>query len=534
MTIDQVSDRLAWLGGADLQVLQKVPAARMRFVQMAGVLLTTSGLAVLSMSFALHDGLRVSWLAAVPFGFIWGFIILNLDRFLVLSMGAARNLRQLLLMAAPRLAMAVVLAAVISTPLVMRVFSSDIKNEVFVMQLERSAAQKELEANSNEQYEANKLAQEIAEDKNIIAGHLQVDVTSPALATAQANVTRLQTLQQQDQTAANEARATWQCELYGSGPNCAGASNKPGPGPIAQAKKLEYEQKQGALNSVNSQLQQAQAAEKSDQQSVGKNQGVTLRAEQKTANAQLPGLEKQHNELIKLIQGNAAQGTKDNQNGTGILTQMQALAALSKQSSTVEATHIAVGLLFFLIEILPVMVKILLSICPDTAYEVIAKAKDDTLMDEARIQRAEDRLRAEDASRARVHVEADMRKREEALGKRANEHVAREMTGIIDLELRKWSQLVRGQVAAGSAQAAPGIAGPTAGTLPARHSASQPAASGSASTGPAPMRSPAGGSAVNGSATNGSALNRTAVNGSAVHSVPSQAPPLALPDEEQL
>jgi hypothetical protein len=53
-----VSDFLARLGGVDLDVLRRAPSARSRFVQMALVLLTTAGVAVVSMSFALHDGVR--------------------------------------------------------------------------------------------------------------------------------------------------------------------------------------------------------------------------------------------------------------------------------------------------------------------------------------------------------------------------------------------------------------------------------------------------------------------------------------------
>ena len=43
----------------------------------------------------------------------------------------------------------------------------------------------------------------------------------------------------QQEIAAYEA---WQCELYGDGAGCAGASNRPGPGPIAHAKQQTYEQ----------------------------------------------------------------------------------------------------------------------------------------------------------------------------------------------------------------------------------------------------------------------------------------------------
>jgi hypothetical protein len=535
MIIDRVSDRLAWLGGAELEVLRQAPpAARMRFVQMAGVLLTTSGLAVLSMSFALHDGLQVSWLAAVPFGLLWGFIILNLDRFLVLSMSAARGGRQLLLMATPRLAMAVVLAVVISTPLVLRVFAGDITTEVFTMQLERSAAQKKLEANSNEQHLVSQLARKIAADRSVLAGNLQVRVGSPELATATANVNRLQAQKAQDQTNADNALAAWRCELYGSGANCAGASNKPGPGPIAQGKKMQYEQAVSALSGVSSQLRAALAAQKSAQRGVGQTQATTLAAEQSAARAELPGLVKLYNTDTKVLQQISAQGTTDNRKGIGILTQMQALAALSRQSSTVEATHIAVGLLFFLIEILPVMVKILLSLCPETPYEAIARARDDTLMDQARIQRAEQRLRAEDESRARTNVEADMRRREEELGKRANEHVAREMTGIIDQQLRKWSLKVRGQLAGPAANGSPANGSPAAGTPATGTPANGTSANGTPTSGAAAQGTGAGPLTLAGAAASGPAANGVAVNGTAGPGAPVETPLIFLPDEDQL
>jgi hypothetical protein len=125
-------DRLAWLGGADLEVLDQVPHERARFVQMAIVLLTTSGIGTLSMMFALHDGVHVSLTVAVVGGLVWGFIILNLDRFLVLSMGHTRDWKRLLLMALPRLALAAVISVVVATPLTLRIFASDINNQMAI------------------------------------------------------------------------------------------------------------------------------------------------------------------------------------------------------------------------------------------------------------------------------------------------------------------------------------------------------------------------------------------------------------------
>jgi len=60
-----VAAGLAWLGGANNDILDKVPTERSRFVQMALVLLTTSGIGVLSMMFALNDGVHTSFPVAV-------------------------------------------------------------------------------------------------------------------------------------------------------------------------------------------------------------------------------------------------------------------------------------------------------------------------------------------------------------------------------------------------------------------------------------------------------------------------------------
>ena len=137
---------------------------------MAGVLLTTSGIAVLSMIFALHDGVKIPLFTALVLGVLWGFVILNLDRFLVLSMDIAGSRWNLLLMAAPRLALAAVLSLVISTPLVLRVFASDINAQLKITQLVNSANEAKLEKGSKEVQEYNQAQPKITADKAILAG----------------------------------------------------------------------------------------------------------------------------------------------------------------------------------------------------------------------------------------------------------------------------------------------------------------------------------------------------------------------------
>jgi hypothetical protein len=434
----RTSDFMAWLGGADLNVLRQVPSSRNRFVQMGGVLLTTSSLAVVSMSFALHDGVKAPWPWAVLVGLAWGGMILNIDRFLVLSIGATRRKGQLLLMALPRLAMAALLSLAISTPLVLRVFSNDIKAEVYSEQLQRSQQQATEIAGSKESRDAASLAQQIAHDQAVLDGHLPDSVTSPALQQAQQQVAALTVQQQQAQAARDSAYEAWQCELYGAGPNCHNASNRAGPGPLAGAKQQEYADAQAQLDAVTTSLQQATAAQQSDQRQVQTAQADALAAAQQQARSELPALRSRYAAEQTDLQKISNAGTATNFGDTGILAQLQALSELSSRNGTLFAAHLVVMALFFLIEILPVTVKVLLNLQPLTAYEVVAEADDEELIQKVRARQAESRRMEEVESRARLAIAEDRRRHEERLGKQANQRLAVQAAHRLDEALHEW------------------------------------------------------------------------------------------------
>jgi Domain of unknown function (DUF4407) len=272
----RAGDFMAWLGGGDPAVLAEVPQERGRFSQMAGVLLTTAGIAVLSMTFALHDGIKAPLAPAVVVGLLWGVVILNLDRFLVMSMGSTRNKPRLILIALPRFALAVMLAAVISTPLTLRIFASDIKYQLAVTHESQSKALATAEKSSGPQQEADNLARRIAADKAILAGQLPEQVTDPALQTAQNQVNVLTPKVAAAKQASGNARRAWQCELYGQGGGCAGASTLAGNGPLAQAKYAEYQTALGTYNGLLAQLTAAQAAVTAAQNGIKDAQKATL------------------------------------------------------------------------------------------------------------------------------------------------------------------------------------------------------------------------------------------------------------------
>jgi Domain of unknown function (DUF4407) len=449
-SLRRTGDFMAWLGGGDSAVLAEVPQDRGRFSQMAGVLLTTAGIAVFSMTFALHDGINAPLAPAVVLGLLWGVVILNLDRFLVLSMGSTRNKTRLILIALPRFALAAVLAAVISTPLTLRIFASDIQYQLAVTHEAQSKALGTAEKSSGPQQEADNLARRIAADKAILAGQLPERVTDPALQTAQSQVNDLTPKVAAAKKTSDRARRAWQCELYGQGGGCAGASTLAGDGPLAQAKFAEYQTALSSYNGLLAQLTAAQAAVTAAQNGIKVAQNTTLGREQKQASAELPGLLAQQKTVNRKIASMESSDQSATAGNNGFLAQLAALSTASSHDAGLALARLTVLALFFIIEVLPVSVKFLLNLTDETAYEVAARLKNDASNDRQQIKRAESRTLEEHASQERIAaadaqriVDADMRGREVELGKHANEYVASHMQDILDAALLEWSTKVR-------------------------------------------------------------------------------------------
>jgi hypothetical protein len=458
--IRRAADVMASLGGGDLAVLEQVPQERARFVQMAGVLLTTAGVAVISMIFALRYGVKAPLAAAVVLGLLWGVVIFNLDRFLVLSMGDTRDRVRLVLITLPRLALAVVLALVISTPLVLRIFASDINQQLFIMQQRASRQEAALIAGSGEQQEANRVQAQIAADQGILNGHLPQSITSPQLQSAQAQVSQLQRQAQADFQAEVTTREAWQCELDGQ--NCVGSSGKAGNGPRAQAKYLEYQQAVRTYDSVRSRLSAALAADDAAQRGFSSDLSSRVQQIKAQARRELPALQARYQKLESGLLGTAAAGQRVNIANTGILAQLQALSEASGQNASLRAARLAVLALFFLIEILPVTVKFLLNMGPLSAYEVVARLREDEAIDAATTHRVESRRLAEASSQVRVRMQADLRRKEEDLGRYVNRQVAAEMTKILDASLQEWSRQARASLPGGGPGPSRNGAGPSA------------------------------------------------------------------------
>lgn len=365
----------------------------------------------------------------------------------------------------------------ISTPLTLRVFASDINVQLAKMQATESKQLAGLVAASGPAQEASQVLGKINADKAILAGHLPQTVTNPQLETAETQVAQLQPKVAAAQQAVISAREAWQCELYGDGIGCAGASNRPGNGPIAHAKQQQYQAALATYQSLDSQLKTAEASESAGQAALKQEQAATLSSDQSQAGAALPGLKKQYASLEASLQRTKNGDQNAVSNNSGILAQLSALWAAGAHDFSLLLAQLTVMALFFLIEMLPVSVKFLLNMGPPTAYEKVAKLEDKKTVDRARTDRitqrrsaereSDESMKVEDGkSKTRLNVEEDMRGREEELGKYANEHVAGKMREVLDLALQEWSKQVRARLSGGPPGpngGRPGFAGGTPG-----------------------------------------------------------------------
>ena len=129
---------LIWLSGAQQDILARCRADRPKYVGLGAAVLITAALAAVSMTFALHNALKVSLAAAIPFAVAWGLAIMSLDRWLVVSLVRQQNKLNYLLLALPRVALGILFGLIISTPFTLQIFQPEINQQITEIQKQRA------------------------------------------------------------------------------------------------------------------------------------------------------------------------------------------------------------------------------------------------------------------------------------------------------------------------------------------------------------------------------------------------------------
>ncbi|PUZ24548.1 protein of unknown function [Chitinophaga costaii] len=129
--------------GAHPSMLRRAPADTNKYGGIGGTIFFTGLLAALSAGYALWTVFEQAW-SAILFGAIWGLMIFNLDRYIVSGMKKRARFGQELLLALPRIILAVLIAVVISKPLELKIFEKEIHAELLSMEQQVYKQQEDL------------------------------------------------------------------------------------------------------------------------------------------------------------------------------------------------------------------------------------------------------------------------------------------------------------------------------------------------------------------------------------------------------
>src|SRR4051794_39118659 len=354
----RIGNALAVLAGARADVLEVAPGARQRFVALGGVLLSTGGLAVLSAAFAVHMAVGVIWPLAIAIGLFWGAVIVNLDRMLLVGMAHDASPKRNLLLAVPRVGLALVLGVVISTPLVLQVFHKEIDTEIVALQAEQSDAYKKSLDTDARFTGLDDLRQKVATEQALVASGGDGDASLAPLA---ASLTAAQAAYDQALATQRDLSAKAQCELDGT---C--GTGRPGTGEAYVQARAAADAQASVVASAKSDLDAVTAALSSGQARSAQQAAADVQTDQ----AELTRLTADQTRLQSAFDAT-------NTDNTGILIRLQALGRLSDANSTLWFAHVMLSLLFICIELLPVFMKTLLNFSPATAYDKLAALRDD-------------------------------------------------------------------------------------------------------------------------------------------------------------
>ncbi|XVQ86816.1 DUF4407 domain-containing protein [Microbispora siamensis] len=329
------------LSGARPEVLERCPTEYGKFEGIGGAVLTTAVLAVVSMTFALNSALGVNIVLAVLAALVWGLMILSLDRWLVSTMRADAPRRWPL--AVPRVLMALLLGFVISTPLVLQIFRSEIDAQIVQIKQQRADAFAARQQQGNVGKDVGQLRKEVADLEKVISSGGDVPINTEQ----DPNVKALTAERARQQKLADKHYGEWQCQLYG-GPSCP----KKGDGPLAQDSRRAYEKDKRRIDLINRQIEDRK-------RELSANSEEAKQARLTSAQDALPKAKAQLDAGIKRQADLQASFDAENMATNGLLIRIQALNEVTGKDSSLGVTRLLLFLLFLLIECLPVTIKLM-------------------------------------------------------------------------------------------------------------------------------------------------------------------------------
>ncbi|WP_420582661.1 DUF4407 domain-containing protein [Reichenbachiella sp.] len=137
--MNKLEQFFCYCSGASFSILNRCTSEKSKFVGVGATVFFTGLLAAISSAYAMYFVFdQLIW--PLVFGLVWGLMIFNLDRFIVLSMRKSHDSFKEYIQAAPRMILAVLIALVISKPLELKIFEKEIITELDLIKQELIAS----------------------------------------------------------------------------------------------------------------------------------------------------------------------------------------------------------------------------------------------------------------------------------------------------------------------------------------------------------------------------------------------------------
>ena len=357
MTVPSFGDFLAVVGGARRDGLEAVPGSHGRFIGMALTLIFTASVAGLSAAFAMRMALHTAMWVTVLLGIFWGLLIFNLDRLLMVTLSKGDSRKVKLAGILSRVAVATFLSITIATPITLQIFAKEVNQQLLVQHLNQVSAYQAQQGSTT-------LGKEITADTKLIAqdrSKLTAGKFSSAAVEQRVSAAASAYDQAEKQCTTDEARQNVEA-------NGTGGTRVVGAGPVYDAEHQVTVRDCGLADNDLTALQTAQDAE-----------NTYVSSQEGTLNSDISGL----NQKIATIQATQAAQLTGYSNqvaqSDGLLARVTALWSIP--GVTAHITHIVIALLFFTIELLPILVKSLSLLGPKNQYEQAVDAMDNTSLE---------------------------------------------------------------------------------------------------------------------------------------------------------
>jgi hypothetical protein len=352
---NQLRSLVLALSGADVEILEYVPSERTRFESLGWAILITSCMAMISMWFALSSALGINGILAIPVAIFWGLVIMGIDRWLITSMPIDGSRK--FAMAVPRVVLAILLGTLISTPLVLRIFQSEINAQMALMQQKNYSSFLSNQQSSlvNQQVTTyyNELQQldTVINSKGVQTGNTAAD---PELVAYNNQLSQLQSQLGHWTTLKNQYYTDYTCQMYG-GAQCP----KKGSGPAAKASYASYQQASQEMTSYQNRIAVVQGEIQQRDQVLNSTSKSSQQQRYAEALNQRQIVQGEYTTAVQRRNELQAAYYAQNQASHGILMRLEALSELSSGNLTVAGARFLLFLLFLVIECLPVTVKLL-------------------------------------------------------------------------------------------------------------------------------------------------------------------------------